>query len=195
MGSQLYQYHYVNFQASSGHRNHSLAEEPDTEYIAIVVAVVVFIVLFVTVNLVLDFFGVWFWVVFGAAFASLLLCMWIMCGPGCERTTAFAQQRDSASARTIPEFRKTLDGGESRGTISENEERFHELSKEVSEEGGSNSPSESESARMPSPPHLTCEPVEVDIHVEPPPTYEEALSSMTVEKRREGKHVKVHNDT
>ena len=78
----------------------------------------------------------------------------------------------------------TLDGRESRGTISENEERFHELSKEVSEEGGSNSPSESESARMPSPPHLTCEPVEVEIHFEPPPSYEEALFNMTVDKRR-----------
>ena len=48
----------------------------------------------------------------------------------------------------------TLDRRESIGTISENDERFHELSKEVSEEGGSNSPSESESARMPSRPHL-----------------------------------------
>ena len=46
------------------------------------------------------------------------------------------------------------------------------------------SPSESESARMPSPPHLTCEPVEVEIHFEPPPSYEEALSNMTVDKRR-----------
>ena len=107
---------------------------------------------------------------------------------------ACSQHRDSALARTMSEF-GTLDGRESRGKISENEERFHELSKEVSEEGGSNSRSESESARMPSPPHLTCEPVEVDIHVEPPPSYEEALSSMTVEKRREGKHVEVHNDT
>ena len=183
MGSQLYQYHYVNFQASSGHRNHSLAEEPDTEYIAIVVAVVVFIVLFVTVNLVLDFFGVWFWVVFAVAFVSLLLCMWIICGPGCKRTIACSQNRDSALARTMSEF-GTLDGRESRGTISENEERFHELSKEVSEEGGSNSPSESESVGLPSPPHLTCEPVEVEIHFEPPPSYEEALFNMTVDKRR-----------
>ena len=169
----------VNFQASFSHRNHSLAEEPDTEYIAIVVAVVLFIVLFVTINLTLDFFGVWFWVVFAAAFASLLLCMWIMCGPGCQRTIACSQKSDSALARTMSEF-GTLDGREN----SENEERFHELSEEVSEEVGSDSPSESESARLPSPPHLTCEPVEVEIHFEPPPSYEEALSNMTVERRR-----------
>ena len=74
----------------------------------------------------------------------------------------------------------TLDGRESRGTISENEERFHELSEEVSEEGGSDSPSESESTLMP-PPHLTCEPVEVEVHCDPPPSYEEALSNMTVD--------------
>ena len=170
--------HRVNFQTSFSHCNHSLAEEPDTEYIAIVVAVVVFIVLFVTVNLVLDFFGVWFWVVFAAAFVSLLLCMWIMCGPGCERTIACSQQRDSALARTMSEF-GTLDGREN----SENEERFHELSEEVREEEGSDSPSESESARIPSPPHLICEPVEVEIHFEPPPSYEEALS-MRNDKRR-----------
>ena len=59
-GSVQIESHRVNFQTSFSHRNHSLAEEPDTEYIAIVVAVVVFIVLFVTINLVLDFFGVWF---------------------------------------------------------------------------------------------------------------------------------------
>ena len=74
----------------------------------------------------------------------------------------------------------TLDGREN----SENEERFHELSEEVSEEVGSDSASELESAGMPSPPYLTCEPVEVEIHFEPPPSYEEAIFNMTVDKRR-----------
>ena len=84
-------------------------------------------------------------------------------------------------ARTMSEF-GTLDGRESRGTISENEERFHELSEEVREEVGSDSPSESESARMPSPLQLTVEPVEAEVHFEPPPSYEEALS-LRIDKR------------
>ena len=88
----------------------------------------------------------------------------------------------------------TLDGRESRGTIRENEERFHELSEEVSEEVGSDSPSESESAGMPSPPHLTCEPVEVEIHFEPPPSYMKK-HFLILQLTREGKHIEVHNDT
>ena len=74
-----------------------------------------------------------------------------------------------------------LDGREKRGTIGENEESFHELSVEVSEELQPDSPSESDG--MPSPPQLTGEPVEVEIHFEPPPSYEEALS-MKIDKRR-----------
>ena len=74
--------HKVNFQTSFSHRSHSLAEEPDTEYIAIVVAVVVFIVLFVTVNLVLDFFGVWFWVVFAAASSAFCFACGLCAGLG-----------------------------------------------------------------------------------------------------------------
>ena len=175
---------YVNFHYSSAH--HPNNPLPDTEYMAIIVVVVIFVVLFVSVNLVLDFFGVWFWVAFAAAFVNLLLCMWLMCGPGCKDPLVLLRGlHQSHPALTSPTslggaFQRRRD---SRGRRSEEEEGCVEASfQEIGEEERPASPPAvlitTTSASSPSP--TNC-----DLHqCEAPPSYEEALSMKVQEEMK-----------
>ena len=177
---------YANFQYSSTHHpSHTLAEEPDTEYIAIVVVVVIFVVLFVSVNLVLDFFGVWFWVAFAAAFINLLLCMWLMCGPGCKDPLACVQGSQQTHPAVILTSPTSLGGAfqrrESFGRRSEEGGSLRVSSEEIGEEGRTASPPPALTTTPASSPSPTyCDPLEVQF--EAPPSYEEALSMKAQEE-------------
>ena len=172
---------YVNFQYSSAHHNSPLGEQPDTEYMAIIVVVVIFVVLFISVNLVLDFFGVWFWVAFAAAFVNLLLCMWLMCGPGCKDPLVLLRPQQSCPAILGDAFQRR----DSRGRRSEeggNEEEAS--SQEINEEEGRTA---SPSALITTPSAPSPSPVNYDpnldqIQFEPPPSYQEALSMKVQEE-------------
>ena len=165
-----------------------MAEEPDTEYIAIIVVVVIFVVLFVTVNLVLDFFGVWFWVAFAAAFINLLLCMWLMCGPGCKDPLAlFRRSQQSHPALTSSTF---LGGTFQRRNSSERRSEeggsLGAPSQEIGEEGRTASPPAFIPASAPSPSPTICDPhlPTMELQFEAPPSYEEALSMKRQEEMK-----------
>ena len=177
---------YVSFHYSSAH--HPNNPLPDTEYMAIIVVVVIFVVLFVSVNLVLDFFGVWFWVAFAAAFVNLLLCMWLMCGPGCKDPLVLIRgPQQSCPASTSPTslggaFQRRRD---SRGRRSEEEEGSVDASsQEIGEEGRPASPP---AISITTPSALSPSPTNCDLHLsqlqfEAPPSYEEALSMKVQEE-------------
>ena len=175
---------YTNFHYSSAHPNNPL-EQPDTEYITIIVVVVIFVVLFVSVNLVLDFFGVWFWVAFAAAFINLLLCMWLMCGPGCKDPLVVLRGPQlSCPALTSPTslgvaFQRRRD---SRGRRSEEGGSVGEIGEE---ERTASPPAfiiTTTSSSSPSP--TNCDPHLSQLHFEAPPSYEEALSMKVQEETK-----------
>ena len=174
---------YVNFHYSSAHHpNNPLdLEQPDTEYIAIIVVVVIFVVLFISVNLVLDFFGVWFWVAFAAAFVNLLLCMWLMCGPGCKDPLVVLRgPQQSCPASTSP---SSLGGAFQRGRDSRG--RRSEEGGSVGEIGEEERPASPPAVLITTTSASSPSPTNCDLHqCEAPPSYEEALSMKVQEEMK-----------